>query len=124
MFDRPYLGAYDLPEGRDVIVTIEDIKQGEVQNGTKKDKKPIITLRGKEKKLICNATNAKTIARMYGNNVESWIGKRVSLYISETNSQGGEIVPCIRIRPQPPQSKQAAPEPESIESALSDEGAE
>lgn len=104
LYDRDYLGAWDLPDDKDVTVTIEKAVGGElVGNGGKKAKKPIISFAGKEKKFVCNVTNAKTIATMYGNHVEKWAGKKIALYVSTTRdpSTGGDI-PCIRVRPQAP----------------------
>ena len=104
LYDRDYLGAWDLPENKDVAVTIEKAVGGELTgNGGKKAKKPIISFVGKEKKFVCNVTNAKAIAGMYGNHVEKWAGKRIALYVSTTRdpSTGGDI-PCIRVRPQAP----------------------
>jgi hypothetical protein len=104
LYDRDYLGSWDLPENKDVVVTIERAVGGELTgNGGKKAKKPIISFVGKEKKFVCNVTNAKAIATMYGNHVEKWAGKRIALYVSTTRdpSTGGDI-PCIRVRPQAP----------------------
>jgi hypothetical protein len=114
LYDRDYLGSWDLPEGRDVVVTIEKCVGGELTgNGGKKAKKPVISFVGKDKKFVCNVTNAKAIAGMYGNQVEKWAGKRITLYVSTTRdpSTGGDI-PCIRVRPQAPaaaSSSAAAP---------------
>lgn len=107
LYDRDYLGSWDLPEDRDVVVTISGVKGGElVANGGRKNKKPIISFEGKDKKFVCNKTNAKAIAGMYGNHVEKWAGKKIALYVSTTRdpSTGGDI-PCIRVRPQVPASK-------------------
>lgn len=104
LYDRDYLGAWDLPENKDVVVTIEKAVGGELTgNGGKKAKKPIISFVGKEKKFVCNVTNAKAIAGLYGNHVEKWAGKKIALYISTTRdpSTGGDT-PCIRVRPQAP----------------------
>jgi hypothetical protein len=106
------LGAWDLPEGRDAVVTIESVKGGELTTvGGKKNKKPIIAFVGKEKKMVSNKTNSKTIAALYGNHVEKWVGKKIALYVSTTRdpSTGGDI-PCIRVRPQTPIGKSAASE--------------
>ena len=86
--------------------------------GGKKAKKPIISFIGKEKKFVCNVTNAKAIATMYGNHVEKWAGKRIALYVSTTRdpSTGGDI-PCIRVRPQAP----AAPSSSSPTQAPAEE---
>jgi len=114
LYDRDYLGAWDLPEDRDVVVTIEQARGGElVGNGGKKAKKPIISFVGKEKKFVCNVTNAKAIAGMYGNHVEKWAGKRIALYVSTTRdpSTGGDI-PCIRVRPQAPSPSTSSQSPQ------------
>jgi hypothetical protein len=121
MYDRDYLGSWDLPEDKDVTVTIEHVKGGELTAvGGKKNKKPIISFVGKEKKFVCNVTNAKAIAGMYGNHVEKWAGKKITLYVSTTRdpSTGGDI-PCIRIRPRvpaagnPPEAPAKAPAEEA-----------
>lgn len=105
LYDRDYLGSWDLPENGDKVFTIERCVGGELTgNGGKKNKKPLISFVGNDKKLVCNVTNAKAIAGMYGSHVEKWAGKRITLYVSTTRdpSTGGEI-PCIRVRPQAPQ---------------------
>ena len=109
MYDKDYLGSWELPKERDITVTIESVKGGElVAIGGKKNKKPIISFVGKEKKFVCNVTNAKAIAGMYGNFVEEWKGKRIALYVGQTRdpSTGGEI-DCIRVRPTAPAAKQS-----------------
>jgi hypothetical protein len=108
LYDRDYLGSWDLPENKDVAVTIDKVIGGELTGlGGKKAKKPIISFVGKDKRMICNKTNAKAIAGMYGNHVEKWAGKRIALYVSTTRdpSTGGDI-PCIRVRPKAPEGKQ------------------
>ena len=106
LFDRDYLGHFDL-QGRDVTVTISKVIGGQLTaTGGRKSKKPIVYFEGKEKGLICNKTNSKTIATLYGNYVEAWVGKRITLYVSTArNPDGGEDVLCIRIRPQAPTTK-------------------
>lgn len=104
MFDKEHLGAWDL-QGRDVTVTIDDVKAGQLTGeGGKKAKKPIIRFRGKEKTFACNVTNAKTIASMYGNDTTKWIGRQITIYPAMTQF-GGKEMECIRIRPQIPQEK-------------------
>jgi hypothetical protein len=99
LFDKENLGAWDLG-GRECVVTIETVKPGEVggHQGKKKERKPIITFKGKRKKFVCNVTNAATIAGLYGPHVEKWIGKRIVIYPT-TTTFGRETVDCIRVRP-------------------------
>ena len=101
MMDRDFIFAFDL-DGRDVNVTIARVEAGSVNGqGGRKAKKPIMYFEGKEKGLALNSTNSKTIAAMFGNYTEKWIGKAITLYPT-TTQMGGETVECIRIRPTPP----------------------
>jgi hypothetical protein len=57
--------------------------------------------------LLLNKTNAKTIARLYGNNPGAWVGKLITLHPA-TTSVGGEDVDCIRVRNEAPRRTQKA----------------
>lgn len=120
--DRDYIFAYDL-KGKDVTLTIERVV-GAVVTGEKgkKSKKPIIFFKEtkvdeqtqQKKGLVLNATNGKSIASLYGNETDEWVGKRVTLYPTTTES-GGETVDCIRIRKRVPDGKAKAPEDAPLE---------
>jgi hypothetical protein len=107
LMDREYLGHWDLPEGKDVVVIIESVNGGTVSNGSKSQKKPIVRFKGKAKAAIFNATNCKTVERLYGPNTDEWVGKPIALYVASTNdpSNPGVQVPCIRVRPKAPQKR-------------------
>lgn len=113
MCDRDYLFAFDL-KGRDVTLTIERVTAGELTAlGGRKSKKPLVYFKeGREKKpLAMNATNCKTVAALYGNDTDGWVGKRITLYPT-TTTMAGETCECIRVRPTVPQQnteKQPAP---------------
>ena len=102
-YDKDYLYHYDL-EGRNVTVAIRKATAGKVTGtGGKSSKKPVIYFEGHDKGLALCVTNGKTIAAMYGNDMDAWIGKRITLFPTTTEF-GGKTVECIRIRPQvPPQ---------------------
>lgn len=104
MVDRDYIFAFDL-NGKDVTVKIAKVVAGELAgpNG-RKTKKPIVYFEGGTKGLALNATNAKTIAALYGNYVEKWVGRWVTLYPT-TTTMGSETVEAIRIRPHVPKDK-------------------
>lgn len=104
MFDAKYVGAWDLPAGRDAVCIIEGVRAETLKNATSQAKKPVIKLRGKEKLFVCNKTNAKTIAGLYGNDVSEWVGKAIALYAT-TTSAGGETVECIRVRNRIPEQQ-------------------
>src|SRR5574343_1495388 len=120
MMDRgDFLFAFDL-NGKDVTVQIASVVAGEITGEKgKKNKKPVVSVVGKEKRLGLNATNSKTIAAMYGNYTEKWIGEWITLYPT-TTSFGSETFECIRIRPTKPR-KQAARKVEPQQDASTDE---
>lgn len=110
--DSKYVGAWDFmnEEGvpREGVVTIDKVEKGEVVSQSGKARKPVIWFKGKEKPFVCNVTNAKTIARMYGNDPREWEGKSITLYVGEANNQG-ETVPALRVRPTPPRAAVGKP---------------
>lgn len=98
MFQSDYLGAWDLPAGKDVVVTIAAISVEQLTNSRgKKEQKPVLTFDGKKKGVVMNKTNCKTIAALYGNDTAQWIGKRIALYATQTQF-GNDTVDCIRVR--------------------------
>lgn len=100
LINPAYIGAYWLPEGEDVTVTIDYITR-EIITGTggKKEECTVAHLKGDVKPFILNPTNSKTIAKLYGPYIEDWAGKRITLYAS-TTKLAGETVECLRVRPQ------------------------
>lgn len=101
MMDRDYIFAFDL-NGKDVTVTIARVEAGTLNGSSgRKAKKPVVYFEGKEKGLALNATNCKTVAKLYGNYTEKWIGKQITIYPT-TTEMAGETVECIRVRPQAP----------------------
>lgn len=104
MFDREMLGAFELL-GKDVTVTIERVEAGVLTSeGNKKTKKPVLSFKGKDRKLAINKTNGKILAGMFGNDVRNWAGKSITLYATTTKF-GRDTVECIRIRNQAPKQE-------------------
>ena len=99
LMNPDYIGAYWLPEGEDVTVTIDHVVREMITGtGGKKEECTVAHLKG-VKPFILNATNSKTIAKLYGPYIEDWAGKRITLYAS-TTKMAGDTVECLRIRPQ------------------------
>lgn len=93
-----YIGAYALPNGEDLTVTIKSVAREIVTTvGGKKEECTVVQLQG-NKPFIINATNSKSIHKLYGPYIEDWAGKRITLYASTTKF-AGELVECLRIRP-------------------------
>lgn len=99
--DPRYIGAYALPNGEDLTVTIERVQLETItMMGGKKEDHTVAYLAG-HKPLILNVTNSKSIHKLYGPYIEEWAGKQITLHAS-TAKLGNEMVECLRIRPNVP----------------------
>jgi hypothetical protein len=103
MFDRKYVGAWDLG-GKDVTVKIAKVVAETLRNKAGANKKPVVYFAGTDKGFALNKTNSKTIAAMYGNDTEAWVGRSITIYPSKT-SFGNDEVDAIRVRPAIPDAK-------------------
>lgn len=95
-----FIEAEDLPEGKDISITIEGVRMAGPQDKGRDGKaldKPLIKIRGKEKEWVICKTVARTIRRQHGDDMEQWPGKKITIY--RTTCQAfGETVACIRVR--------------------------
>lgn len=89
-FPSNFLKADDL-QGKDIIVTIQEVTLEELGKGNEKEQKLIIAFKGKDKKLVCNKTNAKTIAKIHGDDTDDWIGKSIIIGPREVEFQGDQV---------------------------------
>lgn len=105
--DKSFLGSWDVPDGGDLILTVDYVTRDDVQNEKGRERK--MTLHFKErdyKPMICNTTNAKAISKAYGSTkVEDWENKKISIY-KATISAFGQTQECLRVREYPPKSNE------------------
>lgn len=112
LYPTDWIGAADLI-GQDRVMTIRKIAKEAVQTKDGKPEQKAVVwfdeLRAKaekdgtkERRWIMNKTCAKTISKLYGTDVDKWIGKPITLFPT-TASAFGETVDCIRVRPVVPQ---------------------
>ena len=95
-FPSKYLKAGDLPDEGSQSVTIEKIALEEI--GRDRETKPVIYFEEFNKALVCNKTNARTIARALGSeDFDDWIAQKINLYRAEVEFQG-EMVEAIRVK--------------------------
>ncbi len=118
LVDPRYIGAYALPNGGDdLTVTIEIVQREEItMMGGKKEDHSIMYLKN-QKPMILNATNSKSIHKLYGPYIEDWAGKQVTLFAS-TAKMAGELVECLRIRPSVPKREKKSLNGERLNAAL------
>lgn len=100
--DKSFLGAWDVPEGEDLVLTIDHAEQNEVQNKQGKDVKLTIHFIEDKKPMILNKTNSESISKTVGSKkVEDWKGKAISIYVAQVNAFGG-TTDALRVREYPP----------------------
>lgn len=102
-----YLGSFSLLPNEEKVLTIKSAGKEQVIGADGKKEECIVAhFVEKELPMIINATNAKTIERLYKTPyVEQWAGKKIQVY-STTVRAFGEDVEALRIRPFPPRAKE------------------
>ncbi len=102
-----YIGAYSMPEGKDLTVEITDVKREVVKGeGGKTDECTVLYLKD-SKPMILNVTNSKMISKVHNTPfIEEWIGKKITLYVSTCCSSHHTALPvansnnfCAATRP-------------------------
>lgn len=89
-FNYPYLGAHSLTEGKDLILTIREMKREEVtgENG-KKDMCLIAYFHENVKPMVVNKTNCKTLEKLFKTpDIEQWINKAMQVGSARVNVKG------------------------------------
>ena len=106
MTNPNYLGDYSIPEGRDLIATIDYVAQEQVTGvGGKKEVEIVAHLKN-EKPFILNKTNMKTIQKIYKTPyIEDWKGRAIQIYYDPSIKFGRETVGGLRIRPFVPEQQ-------------------
>ena len=106
--DKNYLGSWDVPDGEDLVLTIDHVEQNDVKNERGSERK--LTLHFAErgyKPMILNTTNAKRIGKVAGSNkVENWENLRIAIYTEKVTAFGG-TTDALRVREYPPRETEA-----------------
>jgi len=92
VFPSKWLKSEDL-KGREVTATIASYSFEDLGD----DRKPALWFLKSDKGLILNKTNANRIAIMYGDDLDDWKGKQITLY-EEYVEFAGKTVPAIRVK--------------------------
>lgn len=105
--DKNFLGAWDLNETGDTVLTIDHVERNDVQNERGSEKKMTVHFMERDyKPMICNTTNAKAISKAVGSTkVEDWEKKKVALY-KATITAFGQTTECIRVRDYAPKQEE------------------
>jgi len=117
--DSEYMGAEDIDPGTEPILTIKAIYNGMVTLSRGKEKKDVMVFEEETvpgiktvRPLIVNATNRKTLRKLFKNvTAETLIGKKIQLYLEHNvrDPSTGDRVDGVRIRNQIPKAQNAEP---------------
>jgi hypothetical protein len=121
MRESEYLGAEDIDDGAEPVLTIAGLWYGQVTLQRGKENKDVLSFFEESvpgirlvRPLIINATNRKVLRKLYGDaKASTLIGKKIQLYIDHNvrDPQDGGKTDGIRIRSHKPREQANAPVP-------------
>ncbi len=91
-FPSKYIKSSDL-KGTVWRLKISAIDHANFEKGSK----PLLMFEGAKKGLVLNKTNAMTIAEVFGDEMDDWIGGEVELYVTKTTYEG-RLQDGLRVR--------------------------
>ena len=86
--DSRFLGAADVDDEGQMILTISHVSTEEMRDGTLK---AVLHFSDNEKGLTLNVTNTKKLVEAYGEESEQWTGLHVKLYGVDTEFAGDTV---------------------------------
>lgn len=93
LYPSKWLKASDL-KGQSYRMTIDRVT---IEDVGEHDRKPVLWLKGANKGIVLNRTNADSVGLSHGRNTDAWTGKEVEIYVQGVAFQG-QTVPAIRMR--------------------------
>jgi RNase P subunit RPR2 len=100
--DKSYLGAWDVPDDGDLVLTIDKAARDDVKNERGTERKLTIHFVEDYKPMILNATNCKAITKLYKTPyIEEWTGKQIIVRVQQVKAFG-DLVDALRIKPEIP----------------------
>lgn len=88
-------------EVRVVIEAAEIYEAVEFEAGRTENHVSALKFQGKDKRMILNGTNRRTLVNLYGMLVADWIGKPVILYVDFRVKAFGVVKPGLRLKAAP-----------------------
>lgn len=93
-----------------VVATIKLVVQEEITGDHGKELKPVMHFTALLKPLILNRGNGETVAALYGDDTDAWVGRPIEIYADPSIMFGGKRVGGVRVRaPQRAAAGPAAP---------------
>lgn len=121
MRESEYLGAEDIDDGTEPILTIAGLWYGSVTLQRGKENKDVLSFKEERvpgilqvRPLIVNSTNRKTLRKLFGDaKASTLVGKQIQLFVDHNvrDPQDGGMTDGIRIRPYKPRPPKQEPVP-------------
>lgn len=92
------LGAHNLNPGEELVAKIASVHTNQEITGNKGVKEHVSVIKFENAPpMVLNVTNTRTIASLYGEYYDNWIGKSIQVYATEVKAFGN-ITMALRIR--------------------------
>lgn len=121
MRESEYLGAEDIDDGVEPVLTIAGLWYGSVTLQRGKENKDVLSFTEERvpgimqvRPLIVNSTNRKTLRKLFGDaKASTLVGKQIQLFVDHNvrDPQDGGMTDGIRIRPYKPRVQKQEPVP-------------
>jgi hypothetical protein len=107
-FNSDYIGASDLEDYKDIVLTIKEVRLEQLKGTKEKDTKNVAYFVENMKPMILNATNCKAVRKLAGgsNFINDWQNIRATIYVERNVKAFGELTDALRIRSTPPPASQ------------------
>ena len=102
-----YLRQEDVPSP--YIVTIDSYQRVELEQDDETRVKCAIQFREIKKPLLANSTNMSIMMQLFGDDMRSWVGRQVVVYVDPTVMFAGKPVGGLRVKAPPSYEASAAP---------------
>lgn len=99
------LGSHNLNEGEELVCQIHDTGIQTIKNKAGKDETVPVILFNNAPPMVLNITNTKTIASLYGDLYNNWVGKSIQVYATKVKAFG-QVTTALRVRPVIPANNQ------------------
>jgi len=97
-----YLSHTDISDVTDTVLTVKSYEKTIIGQQPPTEKW-VLYFEETQKGLVLNKTNGKTMTKLFlSDDMDSWIGGKVSLYVKDDVEFQGEIMSAIRIRTKRP----------------------
>ena len=91
------LGSHNLNEGEELVCEIQSTSIEVIKNKNGKDERVPVLCFNNAPPMVLNITNTKTIASLYGDLYDHWVGKSIQVYATKVKAFGA-VTMALRVR--------------------------